>query len=162
MQKCIVDIKLMYMLVGGGSKNKNGSHIDHFGHRSKVGVDNWSDEDVECSEVGDEIGVVWGCVGELECVGEVGMGEIMIGDGTGYGKKIGEDEGFILDVSVGVEEGYPNLRCHKWLSLQMVFTEGIVGDGDVESEWVIGKGWDEKDIVKCELWLYSNRTSDSN
>ncbi|GKA28878.1 hypothetical protein Tco_0715123 [Tanacetum coccineum] len=77
--------------------------------------------------------------GELECAREVGMGEIMIGDGTGYGKKIGEDEGFILDVSVGVEEGCPNLRCHKWLSLQMVFTEGIVGecDGDVESEVMI-------------------------
>ncbi|GJY67766.1 hypothetical protein Tco_0470748 [Tanacetum coccineum] len=51
-----------------------------------------------CSEAGDGNDVIGS-----ESAGEVGMGEMMVGDGTGCGKKIGEGEGFGLDVSVDVE-----------------------------------------------------------
>ncbi|GJR47115.1 hypothetical protein Tco_1315218 [Tanacetum coccineum] len=83
----------------------------------------------------------WSSVGDvdcevegIDCSGVGGMGEIMTGDGTGCGKKIDVDEGVVLGVSVGVEvleekEGCPNMRCHKRLSLQMVFTKGVVSEG---------------------------------
>ncbi|GJT31279.1 hypothetical protein Tco_0911554 [Tanacetum coccineum] len=54
-------------------------------------------------EVDVEVVVLVDCVGELEDVGEVGMGDMIVGDGTGCGKKMGEGEGFGLNVSMEVE-----------------------------------------------------------
>ncbi|GJY68394.1 RNA-directed DNA polymerase, eukaryota, reverse transcriptase zinc-binding domain protein, partial [Tanacetum coccineum] len=83
-----------------------------------------------CSEVGDGNDVIGS-----KSAGEVGMGEMMVGDGTGCEKKIGEGEGFGLDVSVDVEAQKclaRGLRLNYTEAVALIATQilGFVHDGD--------------------------------